>query len=489
MLQIRLRSALPIVVILMAIMLLSTFQGCAVNMATGKRQFNLISESQEIAMGREAHQSITASMGRYPNHALQTYTSDLGLNLASRSERPGLPWSFTVIDDPAVNAFALPGGFIYVTRGILAHLENEAELVGVIGHEIGHVTGKHSVTRLSKTQLTQIGIGIGVQLDSRLEKFGQIASAGLGLLFLKFSRSDETEADELGLRYLQRTDHDPRQMVGVMTMLDDVTTAATGGARSPEWLATHPNPGNRRRNIQTHIDAIPFLSPDAIVGRDRFLSKIDGLAYGADPRQGFFDGNHFYHPEMKFQIDFPFGWKTANQATAVIGVNPSEDAIFRLTTSSETSPQQAASNFFSQEGITELSRTSIQINRLKAVYGRFRLISGESAISGSVYFIPYDGKLFMLLGYAQTADWKNYSPTIDHAARSFQPLTDPAILSAQPMRLKIRTIAKNQSIEQFYRTLDSPVSIDRIRLINRLKPGEMLSSGEKIKTITGKSYP
>ena len=177
--------------------------GCATNPATGKRQLSLIGEQDEIAMGREADKDIVALDGpSTTTPELQAYVQELGAALAAESERPNLPWTFRVLDDPIVNAFALPGGYIYVTRGILSHLNSEAELVGVLGHEIGHVTARHSVSRLSKAQLFSIGLGgRGWRVSPELREFGGIAQSGLGLLFLKYSRDDERQADDLGLRY------------------------------------------------------------------------------------------------------------------------------------------------------------------------------------------------------------------------------------------------------------------------------------------------
>src|SRR5947207_90000 len=230
--------------------------GCAVNPATGSRQLMLVSESQEIALGRDYDQQVAASIGVYPDSELQRYIQQFGARLAASSERPNLPWSFRVVDDPVVNAFALPGGFIYVTRGILAHLNSEAELAGVVGHEIGHVTARHSASQMSKQQLAQIGLAVGSIASPEFGRYAGVASAGLGVLFLKFSRDDESQADHLGLRYMRRAAYDPREMPHVFEMLTRVSEAQPGG-RVPEWLATHPNPENRRERIEQEIAALP----------------------------------------------------------------------------------------------------------------------------------------------------------------------------------------------------------------------------------------
>ena len=180
----------------------SATAGCATNPVTGQRQLSLISEGQEIEMGREGAAQVEAQIGLVDDAALQQYVQRIGKALASKSERPNLPWNFGVVNDPTPNAFALPGGFIYVTRGLLPLMQNEAELATVIGHEIGHVTAKHSVTQMSNAQLAQIGLGIGSILAPAVaDRVGGLAGAGLQLLFLKYGRDDERQADELGFNY------------------------------------------------------------------------------------------------------------------------------------------------------------------------------------------------------------------------------------------------------------------------------------------------
>ena len=293
------------VLLLLCVPLLSiSMMSCASNLATGERHLNLISESQEIQMGRDADAEVIATIGLYPDSALQRYVQELGSKLARNSERPNLPWTFRVVDDPTVNAFALPGGFIYVTRGLMAYMMNESELSSVIGHEIGHVTAKHAVYRMSEQQLTQIGVTAGMMIKPNLQKYGEYVNAGLGLLSLKFSRDDERQADHLGLRYAVRGGYDPREMVNVFDMLGRVSAASSGG-QVPEWLATHPNPENRSASIQAEIDTLKIDMGSMAVNQNGYLRLLDGVVFGDDPRLGFFRDNHFYHPEFEFELLFP----------------------------------------------------------------------------------------------------------------------------------------------------------------------------------------
>ena len=170
--------------------------GCARNPVTGSYELMLVSESQEIAMGQEYDPQVVAQFGLYDDPEMQALVSSIGSRIAAASERPNLPWTFRVVDDPLINAFAVPGGFVYVTRGILAHFESEAQLAAVLGHEIGHVTARHSASQISRQQIAQVGLGLGVVLAPQLADFAGLASAGLSVLFLKFSRDNERQADD-----------------------------------------------------------------------------------------------------------------------------------------------------------------------------------------------------------------------------------------------------------------------------------------------------
>src|SRR3954470_16035007 len=277
---------------------------CARNPVTGKSELALVSESQEIQMGQEASKDVAQSIGLYKDQAVQSYVADLGKRMAAESERPNLPWEFHIVEDASVNAFALPGGFIYVTRGLLASINDEAELATVVGHEIGHVTNRHSVQQISKQELAQIGLGVGSIVSSDIARFGQLASAGLSVLFLKYSRDAENQADQAGFRYALNQNYDVREMSKVFETLDRLSQSS-GGGKLPEWLATHPSPGNRIEHIEKMLDTVKADPSKGQVNRDQFLQRVQGITYGEDPRQGYFEGSQFYHPQMRFQMHFP----------------------------------------------------------------------------------------------------------------------------------------------------------------------------------------
>jgi len=222
---------------------------CATNPVTGKKEISLISESQEIAAGKQSLAATEAEYGYYDDAAWNTKVNTMGQKLASVSHRPDLAWQFHVIDDASVNAFAAPGGYIYITRGILAHLNNEAQLAGVLGHEIGHVTARHYASAASQQTLANLGLGVASILSPSVAKFGDVASTGLGLFFLKYSRDHENQADQLGVDYSVKAGWDARQMAGTYETLARIS--ATSGSTLPTYLSTHPDPAAREAIVSS----------------------------------------------------------------------------------------------------------------------------------------------------------------------------------------------------------------------------------------------
>jgi predicted Zn-dependent protease len=472
---------IPILIFLFPLLTLQ-FEGCSVNPATGKRSLSLISESQEIDIGKDADQQIVASMGLYEDQQLQSYVEMLGKSLASKSERPNLPWTFRVIDDPVVNAFALPGGFIYITRGILSHMNSEAELVGVLGHEIGHVTAKHSVNRISTMQLTQIGFGIAMIARPELQQYSQFAELGFGLLFLKFSRDDERQADELGLRYMVKENHDPREMAQVMRTLQRASQAAGGGG-IPQWLSTHPDPQNRVELINSQIEKMDIDLDKTVVNREEFLSRLDNMTFGNNPREGYFVGNTFNHPELQFSFNFPQGWNTINQKQAVIGISPKEDAIIQISLAAQNAPEQAANTFFAQQGISAANQQQLNINGMPSYKGNFTAQTEQGNLYGDATFISYGGRVYQVLSYTSQQLWNNYSAAIGGAINSFNRVTDQQILNVQPQRLRIVTLDQDMTLQEFYQRFPSVVPVETLAMINQVNTGDRLAKGQRVKQV------
>lgn len=461
--------------------------GCAVNPATGARQIMLVSEGQEIQMGRQADGSVVAQYGLYPDEGLQTYVAGLGATLAGKSERPDLPWTFRVVDDPIINAFALPGGFIYVTRGIMAYFNSEAELVSVLGHEIGHVTARHSAQQMTQQQLAQVGLVAGaILLPSASDLILGVGGAGLQVLFLKFSRDDETEADLLGLRYMVRGNWDASEMPHVYAMLGRVS-AASGGDRLPTWLSTHPDPENREQTIKDRIAQMG--ASGGTVGRDEYLQRLDGMVFGANPREGFFRDHLFQHPDLRFQLDFPQGWRTINLKTAVAAQSPSEDAIIQLTLADAQSARAAADAFLAQQGVQGTSAQATTVNGLPAARVAFRATTDQGTLRGLATFIEHDGRVYQLLGFTPEGRWSTYERAFGQTQGSFGVLTDRTALAVQPLRLSIVRLDRAMTIEQFHQRYPSQAPVETIALINGVQANTTLATGARVKRVVGGPLP
>jgi predicted Zn-dependent protease len=456
---------------------------CATNPATGKKQVMLVSESQEIAMGKEADQEAVATYGLYADPKVQAYVADLGARLAAASERPNLPWSFKVVDDPAVNAFALPGGYVYVTRGIMAYLRSEAELAGVMGHEIGHVTARHSASQVSKQELAMGGLIVGMAVRPELQQFAGLAQQGLGLLFLKFGRDDENQADELGLRYMTRQSYDPQEMLAVFGVLDGVTRAE-GGGRMPDWLSTHPNPGNRTDHIRQEIQTTG--AKGTVVESDEYLARLDGMVFGENPREGFFRQNAFYHPDLRFQLTFPRGFKTQNQRDAVVGVSQSQDALVALTLTKASSPEAAARQFLSQQGVEAGRSSRDTIGGLPAYTALFQAATDQGNLGGQVSFVGYDGKVYRIMGYTAASRVSAYQDAFEQAIRSFSPLTDRRYLEVQPKRLDLVNLDRQMALPEFARSYPSTIEVGTLGLINGVAGNGMLPRGQAKRVVGGR---
>jgi predicted Zn-dependent protease len=469
----------PLIVVFLTLLVA---QACAVNPATGRRELSFVSEGQEIQMGQESDPQIVASMGLYPDSSVQRYVREIGLELAANSERPNLPWTFRVLDDPTVNAFALPGGFVYVTRGILAHFTSEAQLAGVLGHEIGHVTAKHSVAQMSQQQLLGGLLGIGMILSEDLRAAGDVAGAGLQLLTLKFGRDDETQADELGVRYMRTLDYDPRELAGVMRMLERTGELSGGSGRAPEWLYTHPDPGNRVVHINEVITGRAEDLSGSTVGRTAFLEHLAGMPFGLDPREGFFEDNLFHHPELAFRIQFPTGWQTLNGKTAVQAGPESQDALMGLTLD-EGTPQAALNTFAEIEGMRLSGRTTAPVNGLEAAGAGFSITTQDGELEGTVLFVSHGGNTYRLLGYAPASRWLSHRDVVVTSVRSFQRETDPEVLAAQPDRLEIVTLPRSLTLESYVQRYPSTVSAPLVALINQLEEGQSFPSGARVKRV------
>lgn len=462
---------------------------CAVNPVTGRYELMLLSESDEIKLGQETDKEIIQKYGIYDDEKLNSYLNEICQRLRVISHRPNLPFNVKIVDTPVLNAFAVPGGFVYFSRGILAAINNEAELATVMGHEIGHITARHSAQQYSKAQLAQIGLGIGsIFIDSPI--LTSITQLGVGMLFLKFSRDNEREADDLGVEYASKAGYDAIHMANFFEILEKMNP---GSDRSglPGWFSTHPSPEDRIQRVRKaakewkeRIGLREFK-----VGRDEYLKRIDGLVYGEDPRQGYVSENIFYHPLLKFQFPIPINWKLNNTPSKVQMISKSEDAIILLSLTKAISSREVARKFISQTGAEVLiyERTIINgfpsercISDIRTQKGILRVLS---------YFIEKDRNVFIFHGITDVNRFQSYRFIFENTMRNFNELTDPKKINVQPDRIRIVSIKKSDSLENILNSLGiSNKRLKEVTLLNGFSPKQFIQSGTLIKIVEKGSF-
>ena len=469
------------VVLIIALVCGIAVTGCTLNPATGERQLTLISEAQEVAMGRQAEPQVLASFGEYQDDGWQTYVNDLGQELAAASERPQLPWAFHVLDDPLVNAFAYPGGFIYITRGILSHFNSEAELVSVLGHEIGHVTARHSVEQMSQQQLAQLGLGVAAAASEDFRPYAGYAAAGLQVLFLKFGRDDERQSDDLGLRYMTRAGYDPKQMPKVFQTFDRMHDES--GRQIPNWQSTHPDPADRVGRIQAQIGQLPPDLQDGKIGREDYLRRLEGMTFGENPRHGYSVGNTFYHPDMAFKMTFPDGWTIVNQRQAAGAISPEQDALVVLTLAGKSTATEAAQAFFEPENVQPGGRWRDSFYNFNATG------SDGSNLRGVVGFLKHRDVVFQLIAYAGPEEFSEYGNSMRRSLASFGALGDRRYLDVQPARVEIVKLPRAMDFSEFLRRYPSNAKDSQVAIINGVDQDQDLEKGRLMKRIVGGELP
>lgn len=470
-------------------MLLS--DSCAVNPVTGKKQMVLMSEAQEIAMGKEADPQIIQQFGLYDDKNLQAFINEEGKKMAAISHRPNLDYQFRIVDSEVVNAFAVPGGYVYFTRGIMAHFNNEAEFAGVLGHEIGHITARHSVIQQRNQILGQIGLIAGMVLSPQLAQFGEAASQGLGLLFLKFGRDAERESDRLGVEYSSKIGFDAQQMANFFSTLERKSSQSES-EELPTFLSTHPSPAAREATVSKLAaewkTQLKLSNP--AVNRNSYLRKIDGIIYGEDPKGGFLENNVFYHPVLKFQFATPVNWAYQNTPQRVQLVSKDGKAMMMFTFAPGKTLQEAASTFLQQNQLRAVDSREQNVNGLRAlaVVADQQPQQGQqqqqSAIRTLSYFIQYGDAIYLMLGVSGMNDFNYFSQQFTNSMQSFRQLTDPSKLNRKPDRVRIKTVAQTGTLQQSLAAYTTDTKkLQEMAVLNGMELNDRVEKGTLIKVI------
>ena len=476
---------------LLLVIALPGMAGCTTNPATGESSFTgLMSESDEVRIGRESHPQVLAQFGgAYEDAELQHYIDSLGQLLARASDRPNLQYTFTVLDSPIVNAFATPGGYVYVTRGLLALANSEAEVAGVLAHEIGHVAARHAAERQSQAVLASIpGILTGAVTGS--DTLAQAANSGAAAHLQSYSRDQEYQADLLGVRYLSRTHYDPLGMASFLTQLqanDKLEAAVMGRPEMADQfsiMSTHPRTADRIQRAIQEAGGTPIAQP--IVERDLYLSKIDGLRYGDEPEQGFIRDRQFLHPILRFAFTVPTGFHMLNISDAVIAQRADGAAL--LFSSTRQAVSGSMIDYLTNEWAPRLSMAdaeTIDVNGLEAATGSGQLEMKSGVRDVRLVAIRFDAdtvsRFIFLTKPEQTAalerDWRE---TTD----SFRRLSPAEAARLHPQSIRVVTVRAGDSVAKLAARMPFPdFREERFRVLNGLAPADRLTPGQHVKII------
>ena len=460
---------------------------CATNPVTGEREFVLMTEAQEIAMGRESDAQVRSQMGLYDDDALQRYVEEIGLQMAARSHRPDLPWSFAVVDSPAVNAFAIPGGYIYLTRGIMAFLGDEADLAGVLGHEIGHVTARHSVQAYTRAGGAQLGLAVGSIFSPAARAAGGLAQSGLGVLFLRYGRDAELQADRLGAQYAGETGWDP---TGVRDMLSTLSRLSEGSDSRgvPNWLSTHPAASDRVERVGPVIEELDTRLDfrELRVNRAGYLDRLEGLMYGDNPEQGIVRGRDFLHPVLRFALQFPDGWEVINTPTQVVAQQPGEEVymVLQLVSDPDTTDlERLAGDNMRESGFRLDSGGETRVGDLDAFIGTF---TGERTDAGEprarVAYIDYGDAIYILGGLTDSGLYDRVESQFNTAIRSFRPLSAAEAEDIRPNRLSFYTVRDGDTWQSIAQNAgQNIIPPNTLAVMNGVSVNEQPRRGDRVK--------
>lgn len=477
--------------------------GCGttvVNPVTGQAERTVMSEEAELAEGAKGHQEVLKEYGVYDNPALQAYVNALGQKLAAQSHRTGLQWHFTVLDSPVINAFALPGGYVYVTRGIMAYMESEADLAGVIGHEIGHVTARHGAQRATSQQNAGLGVFAASVLGAVLESqglagagdlAGQLSQTVAAGYVASYGREQELQADGLGAEYLARTQYDPHNMVDVIRVLQDQERFAADQAQAEgkpapargNWLASHPSNDQRLDNM-TNL-ATQYQGTYSDEGRARYQKIIQGMAFGESPAQGLSRGQNFYHAPLGFALTAPQGWQIQNAADTLSLVNPARDAMLVVHVVPPQLGKDPNAIIRSLLKPTQGRTEALQIGGLPATrfIGARQNAQGQlQSVEATVVNGPGEHAYLLQSQARDAAALQRARSALREAEGSFRAMSAQDISAARPWVIKTVVYPKGGFAELAKTSpLDAPEQ--QLRLINGFYSGGEPKAGQLVKVI------
>lgn len=473
---------------LAVVLALLVLQGCAVNPVTGKQNFVMMSESQELAMGRQASAQISQQMPMVENAALQAYVQRIGEELARNSHRSNLEYRFQVVDSADINAFALPGGYIYMNRGLMAYMNSEAELAAVLGHEIGHVTARHGVRQQSMAMGSNI-LGQLVTMGTGIPAAGDFSNMLGSALVSGYGRDMELEADGLGAEYLARSGYRPDAVLEVIGVLKDQDTfarqqAAAEGKQIESYhglFASHPTHDQRLQQVVGQAQALSTGTSQR-VGRDDYLKAIDGMVYGDSEAQGVIRGRRFYHVPLNMRLDYPAGWTILNRPDVVLGHTPDENAFIAMTLETVTAGSSVR-DLLRQRAGSQQQLVQEQTFSGSGYQGVMAILPGQSP--RRVGAILRKDQLFLFVGAVRgQARLESHDAGFTSVIRSFGGLSAADRKKAAPRHIRLVRAGKGDTYARLAR--NSPlgeVAEARLRLLNGQWPDGQPQAGQWLKVV------
>lgn len=463
--------------------------GCASNPVTGRPNLVFTSEEKEIRIGQQAHQQVLTQYTLYDDPALQDYVTKLVDELAANSHRSELEFHASVLDSPEVNAFALPGGYVYITRGIMAYMNSEAELAGVLGHEIGHVTARHGVRQQSASTVGSL-ISAAAAIATGNRALGNATNFASTALVRGYGRSHELEADRLGAEYLARTGYDPQEMINVVGILKDQEEfekkRAAAEGREPRVyhgvFSTHP--ANDKRLQEVIGEADKFTSTSTRDAKGRFLELTNGMDYGPSESQGLLRGTNFYHKELDLHIEFPNNWRVSNQPTQLIAASPEQNALIRVTIAQATTSRSPKE--FIEENYGQVSNGRGVRGGEEGYTGFTRIDSPFGQQQRSRITVIFQGnQAYQFLSVAQTPELlQQFDAEMLATAASVRGLRRDEREFATARKIKLVTAKRGDTFEKLAK--HSPIennAVDQLRLLNGMFPDGQPTAGQQIKIV------
>lgn len=460
---------------------------CSTNPATGRPMVSFVSPQDEQRTGREMHPQILKEFGRYEDERAQAYVDRIGQSLVPHTELPNAQWTFTVLDSPIVNAFALPGGYVYVTRGLMALAQNEAELASVIGHEMGHVTARHSAQR----QTAALGAGLVGVLVGAVTGSGDLANATMGTgqaMVSGYSRDQEFEADNLGIRYIARRGYDVNASgdflarMGEASRLEAAMMGQPGKVDQYNIMSTHPRTPDRVERAAREAKASG--ASGTRLDRETYLAAVDGMVYGDSAAQGFVRGQRFVHPRLGIGFEAPPGFRLFNRSDSVVAQNPNGAAIVFDGTAN---PGGSMENYVARvtgNGARDIE--ALQINGLDAATGSIRGRIGNQSVDARIVALRYDSRtIYRFMFVSPVSATAGLQPAFVRTAQSFRRLSEGEAGSLRPYRVQVTTVRSGDTVQSLSARMPFPeFREERFRLLNGLTGGGTLRTGQQVKIVT-----